>query len=770
MKKKIAQYLLFATLAMVAASYLPWIYLTKIYYILRYVIMACMGASVLLTFSIDKYCSERFMRLFLLTILLVGVEFVCFHIFGHRYRPADLSQLIIAFLCIGIGMGLEADMRTWANITYYYTLGLVIMTLINCFYWAGDLIIPEHYMLDEGKNQIGGMLAIGGAATFFFGVKIKEQRTAFMIVFALAFLALLLIRARSDFFAVLAAVIFLSVKDFEWKWHWNLKTVLTILGVIAIGYILYTGFIGDELTRFMVGGKSSSDLDVLTSNRWERNQQGLEVLINDPLGESEEASKILLIHNYILLRLVRYGIWSIPLVGFYIYFGLKTIVVLFRERKTDIRDAGFVACIVPLLVSFVEPNFPYGPGSVQMLAFLLLGATFHARSVPPARVLPAENTDNPKVLHICNDFTYSKVHTELYQQLDKLGVRQIIYSPIRKAELEGENRFDGQHTEIIYSNILKPLHKLFFNLKIDKIGKDIAKKVDLSHISYVHATNLFSDGATALYLKKHYGIPYMVAVRNTDMNAFLKYTPHLWWVHRAVIKEADQVISISPALQNRLNRHWTLCGMHDMVKAKNTVIHNGINDYWLQHLNSGNGQHCRHHNILYVGNFDSNKNVVRLVESVLALKKEIPDIHLDLVGGTGDKEKTILEMVKQNSDTLSYRGKIYDKTELQNVYLKNSIFAMPSKTETFGLVYIEALSQGLSVLFTKGEGIDGLFEENIGESVHPTSLTDIENALRKMLLHPEAYQNLDKERFGEFDWNVIAKKYQELYHLNAQQS
>ncbi len=142
MKKKIAQYLLFATLAMVAASYLPWIYLTKIYYILRYFIMACMGASVLLTFSIDKYCSERFMRLFLLTILLVGIEFVFFHLIGHRYRPADLSQLIIAFLCIGIGMGLEQDMRTWANITYYYTLGLVIMTLINCFYWALDLIIP----------------------------------------------------------------------------------------------------------------------------------------------------------------------------------------------------------------------------------------------------------------------------------------------------------------------------------------------------------------------------------------------------------------------------------------------------------------------------------------------------------------------------------------------------------------------------------------------------------------------------------------------------
>lgn len=765
MKQKIAKYCLFITLALVAASYLPWVYLTKTYYIFRYIIMALMGTSTVLTFSVEQYFSKRFLRLFLLTIVLVCIEFVCFHLFGHRYRPADLTQLIVAFLCIGIGVGMEKDIRFWANVTYYYTIVLIVMTLINCFYWAGGLYIPEHYMLDEGKNQIGGMLAIGAAATFFFGVKIKEQRTHYMVVFALAFLALLLIRARSDFFAVLLCALFVAGKDLDWRWKWNLKTVLTLVGIIVIGYILYTGFIGDELTRFMIGGKSSSDVDVLTSNRWERNQQGLDILFHDPLaGEMKEESGILLIHNYILLRLVRYGIWSLPLVAFYLYFGIYTIVALFRERRTDIRDAGFVACVVPLLVSFVEPNFPYGPGSVQMLAFLLLGATFHARQVPPKR----EPVNGGKVLHICNDFTYSKVHSELYKKLDQQGVDQIIYTPIRKKELEGENLFQGNHTQIIYSFILKPWHPVFFNLKIDKICKDIAKKIDLSEVSYIHATNLFSDGTVALRLKERYGIPFTTAVRNADVNAFLRYTPHLWWAHRAVIRKADHIVSITPALQNRLNRHWTLCGMRDVVKAKNIVISNGINDYWLQHLRPEVEQHGKNHHIVFVGNFDSNKNVVRLAEAVLALKPEIPDIHLDLVGGTGNMENKVLSLVQQHPDTLAYRGKIYDKAQLQAVYLENSIFAMPSLTETFGLVYVEALSQGLSVLYTKGEGIDGLFEEPIGEAVTPTSSDSIQNALKDLLTHPEKYQTVSKERFADFDWNSIAQEYQVIYSAGAQ--
>ena len=87
MKQTIAKYLLFLTLTLVAASYLPWIYLTKVYYILRYAIMGSMALSVILTFSVEKYFSARFMRLFALTIVIVLAEFVIFHFTGHLRCP-----------------------------------------------------------------------------------------------------------------------------------------------------------------------------------------------------------------------------------------------------------------------------------------------------------------------------------------------------------------------------------------------------------------------------------------------------------------------------------------------------------------------------------------------------------------------------------------------------------------------------------------------------------------------------------------------------------
>lgn len=721
--------------------------------------MLCMGSAFLLTFSIQKYCSERFMRIFFVTIALVAIEFIALYVLGKRFHIADLSQLIVACLCICIGMTLNCDTKQWANICYYYTLGLIIMTIINCFYWAGDLIVPEHYMLDEGKNQIGGMLAIAGAAMYFFAIKIKEQRTHFLIMFILSLLVLVLIRARSDCFALLAFFLFFSIKDCNWKFKWNLKTVLSILGIILIAYIAYVGFIGDELTRFMVGGKSSSGIDVLSSNRMERNQQALAYIQNDPfMGEQEDSSGILLIHNYILLRLVRYGFMSLPLVAFYIYFGILTICKMFKTRKTDINEVGFAICIIPLLVSFVEPNFPYGPGSVQMMAFLLLGATFHSYAQPPK-----PQNEHGKVLHICNDFPNSKVHSELYQKLDEQGVNQIIYSPIRKKDLEGKNHFEGEHTQIVYSYVLRPLHRLFFNAKINKIVKDIAKKVDLSQVSYVHATNLFSDGAVALYLKRKYGIPYIVAVRNSDVNAFLKYTPHLWWVHRAVISEADQVISITPTIQKRLNKHFTLLGMRKVVRSKNIVISNGINEFWINNIEKQNKENA--HKICYAGIFDNNKNVKKLIEAVLSLKSEYSDIHLDLAGSNGEQEKDIWELVKQNPEVIEYHGRITEREKMKAFYSRNGIFAMPSYHETFGLVYVEAMSQGLNVLYTKGEGIDGFFSEKIGESVNPGSTESIKNALRNLIGHNDQYETLSCERFSDFYWAKIAEKYQKLYKI-----
>jgi glycosyltransferase involved in cell wall biosynthesis len=394
-----------------------------------------------------------------------------------------------------------------------------------------------------------------------------------------------------------------------------------------------------------------------------------------------------------------------------------------------------------------------------MLAFLLLGFSLRPNDPPQSR---PEASNANTVLHVCNDFTFSKVHSNLYRELDAQGVKQTVFVPLRK-EASEDNRFDGQNTTFVFAHILKRLHRLFFFHKIEKTVREIEKTVDLNQISCIHATTLFSDGMVARELHCKYGIPYIVAVRNCDVNAFLRYLPHLWWVHRAVMETADKVIFITPNLQKRLLKHPTLYKMRELVSEKSIVIPNGINEFWLNNIHTEKTAHPHH--LLYAGNFTRNKNLPRLIHALQKLRTEIPDLHLDVAGDGGNDQDRVLALMHRNAYWITYHGKITDLEEMKTLYRANHIFAMPSKSETFGLVYLEAMTQGLSVLWTQGEAIDGMFPETIGESVNPLSESDITAKLRNLLCNPDYYKTLPPSTFDTFRWNAIAKQYVDLYPI-----
>jgi glycosyltransferase involved in cell wall biosynthesis len=252
-----------------------------------------------------------------------------------------------------------------------------------------------------------------------------------------------------------------------------------------------------------------------------------------------------------------------------------------------------------------------------------------------------------------------------------------------------------------------------------------------------------------------------VAVRNCDVNAFLRYMPHLWWVHRAVLQSAGKVVFIAPALQQRLLKHPTLMKMREEVAQKAIVVPNGINEFWIHNLQIDNT--ANPHHLLYAGIFNRNKNLPRLFQAVLDLRTQFPDIHLDVAGNGGDDERHVLALMEKHADCIRYHGKVTDLEVMKNLYRSNHILAMPSKSETFGLVYVEAMSQGLNVLWSRGEAIDGMFPEHIGESVNPLNINDIKSALEKMLSHPENYETLPTEIFSNFRWEHVAQQYITLY-------
>ncbi len=365
-----------------------------------------------------------------------------------------------------------------------------------------------------------------------------------------------------------------------------------------------------------------------------------------------------------------------------------------------------------------------------------------------------------KVLHICNCYMRSKVHVELYRKLEERQIEQIIYVPESDSFDPQTNAINSKIVKIVYSKLLRPYHRILWRTKIKRIVNDIKNKIDIQDdLTCIHASTFFSDGAVALKLKEEYKIPIVLAVRGTDVNLFLQI-PVFWPLLRKLVKNADKIVFITPCIQKKFIRSVALYDLIDVVKNKSIIIPNGVNKYWIDN-HSLIKPSCQHR-IIYVGRMMKNKNIGILIESILKLKKDIPDIHLDLVGD-GEEVHHIMDIIRDNKDTIDYHGKISDKSKLSEILRNNNLFVMISRKETFGLVYVEALSQGLNVLYTKNQGIDGLFSDDIGERTSPNNINEICSKINMMLNHPERYRCLTIDEMSDFDWEHIASKYIKIY-------
>ena len=368
-----------------------------------------------------------------------------------------------------------------------------------------------------------------------------------------------------------------------------------------------------------------------------------------------------------------------------------------------------------------------------------------------------------KILHIASDFSNTKVHSNLVRALDDLGVGQVVFNPIRTIRMEtaGKNEFPAQHTQFVYAIVVKPYHHYVYHVKQHCLFKALQKRVDVTNINLTHAATLMTDGGVAYKLYKKYHIPYVVSLRNTDINGFLDKMPHTWHDARQILLNAKRVFFISQGLKEKFESHRVIKPILPQIEDKFVLMPNGIDDYFISNVRK---DQRTGHGIIYIGDFSRNKNVLRLGEAILQLRKEkeLEDITLTIVGGGNNEDDSVEMMIAEHPDVFNYVGKVYDKSILCELLDSNRVFAMPSINETFGLVYLEALSQNLPVLYTKGQGIDGLFDDTIGVGVNPLSVPEIKDASKYMLLNRDKYSNNCID-FNAFRWSTIAEKYHEHY-------
>lgn len=371
----------------------------------------------------------------------------------------------------------------------------------------------------------------------------------------------------------------------------------------------------------------------------------------------------------------------------------------------------------------------------------------------------------PFILHISTAFHDSKVFHELMVGVtNSMSVAQAVFCG-RKIDVH-QDIVQQKEYQLISEPVVRKIDSLLFYTRTARQYRTLKQELDVSKINLVHAHFLFTDGAVALKLFKEYGIPYVISVRNTDTNIYFRYFPHLRRLAESIIKHASRVIFISPAHYTKVKGYLS-SSTRDILETKVDIIPNGIDRYWLDNLSPPKSlSRASKTSLIFVGNLDRNKNCSRLVR-ILEKARDASgdDLSLTVVGPPKNDYKAF-EEASRGKEWVNYLGPIYDKPRLKDLLSEHDFFIMLSSRETFGLVYIEAMSQGTPVVFTRGQGIDGYFtNESIGVPYHLGRDTGeyLATELRKITDDYLASSTACVEAAKRFSWLRISKKYTALY-------
>ena len=173
--------------------------------------------------------------------------------------------------------------------------------------------------------------------------------------------------------------------------------------------------------------------------------------------------------------------------------------------------------------------------------------------------------------------------------------------------------------------------------------------------------------------------------------------------------------------------------------------------------------------VLYVGRVDPEKSIEKIVEAFAAVIKHIPNAELLVVGdGIAKPELEKLVEEKNLSKNVRFLGRVMPP-DLQEIYKTGNLFATASKTETQGIVLIEAAATGLPLVAVDAGAVKELCQnKRNGILCEPDNIRQLANAMVKILSDDslrKEYSANSLEVAKKHDINHTLSRFEEIYQI-----
>lgn len=294
---------------------------------------------------------------------------------------AALSILLPLFGII-IGQNLRIDKHSMIICLRAYMMASVVIGFSCIMRNLGAFVIVDQYAV-AGKNASGAMLGISGCIALYLAL--QERKILYKCLdiscLILCLVEILTMRARLATLGLILLLCLILLRS-------NVKIKATHLICIIISIVTITLVAGGSIEQFVYDSFFQNKERDLTSGRTDLNKAAFDVILKSPFLGNLRGDYIIddtyQVHNFLLNTISHYGLFfSLPWVVIYIKIALTSLFSAFKYNVTS-NGLTFLSNTLMLYLlweSLGEYTYPFGPGTITFIPFLLWGwASTHTDS------------------------------------------------------------------------------------------------------------------------------------------------------------------------------------------------------------------------------------------------------------------------------------------------------------------------------------------------------------------------------------------------------
>jgi len=298
---------------------------------------------------------------------------------------------------------------------------------------------------------------------------------------------------------------------------------------------------------------------------------------------------------------------------------------------------------------------------------------------------------------------------------------------------------------------------------IDTFVKVTKEEVELFKPDIIHAQHLW----IAPYAASLTGVPYVVTAHGTDLKGFIKDERYHSYALEGA-KKAKKIITISKQVDAEAKE------LYNLEDGKTEIVMNGYDENLFMPKDLSRSDILRKFNIdnvpeyivSFAGKLTHFKGIDILLKAARIYENQLDNKVMTLIAGNGELYDELTALKKElGLDGTYFLGHVNQK-QLVEIYNIADVSTVPSRTEPFGLVAIEALACGTPVVGTNQGGLPDFIIDDVG------TLVDVEDDLALADAIVNEIQRKDKEARAKvahkyalenFAWKLSIKRVDEIY-------